>query len=84
MENGTAKFELELTVTEAAAGPQVRVNYNRDLFDPATGRLVADGFAAILRGLRDNPDLAVADAEIMSPELLALVTRTWPAVRRGR
>jgi len=78
VENGTAKFELELTVTDGSAGPEVRVNYNRDLFDPATGRLVADGFAAVLRSLRDNPDLAVADAGIMSADLLALVTRTWP------
>jgi len=78
VENGTAKFELELTVTDGSAGPEVRVNYNRDLFDPATGRLVADGFAAVLRSLPDNPDLAVADAGIMSADLLALVTRTWP------
>lgn len=79
VENGSAKLEIELTVTDAPAGPQVRVNYNRDLFHEATGRLVADGFAAILRCLRDDPDMAVADAEIMSPGDLALVTRAWPA-----
>src|SRR5712691_8459123 len=78
VENGTAKFEIELTVTDAPAGPQVRVGYNRDLFHEATGQLVADGFTAILRCLRDDPDLAVADAEIMSPDALALVTRVWP------
>jgi amino acid adenylation domain-containing protein len=78
VENGTAKFELELTVTDAPAGPQVRVNYNRALFDPGTGRLVADGFAAVLRALRDQPDLAVTDTEIMPAGLLDLVTRTWP------
>src|SRR6266536_6485451 len=42
IENGTAKFEIELKVTEAPAGPQVRINYNRDLFHAATGQLVAD------------------------------------------
>ena len=68
VENGTAKFEIELTVTDAPAGPQVRVNYNSDLFHEATGQLVADGFTAILRCLADDPDRAVADAEIMSPE----------------
>src|SRR5262245_2971123 len=78
VENGTAKFELELTVTDGTAGPEVRVNYNRDLFDPATGHLVADGFAAVLRSLAQNPDLAVADAEIMSPETRSLVTGVWP------
>jgi non-ribosomal peptide synthetase component F len=78
IENGNAKFELELTVTDAPPGQQVRVNYNRDLFHPDTGRLVLDGFMAVQRILRDQPDLAVADAEIMSPDLLTLVTRVWP------
>ena len=63
VENGTAKFEIELTVTDAPAGPQLRVNYNRDLFHPATGQLVADGFTAILRCLADDPGRAVADAD---------------------
>ena len=78
MENGTAKFEIELTVTDASAGPQLRVNYNRDLFHPATGQLVADGFTAILRCLADDPGRVVADAEVMSSGDLALVTSVWP------
>ena len=78
MENGTAKFEIELTVTDAPDGPQLRVNYNRDLFHPATGQLVVDGYLAILHRLRDDPDSAVADADIMSPGTRALVTSGWP------
>jgi amino acid adenylation domain-containing protein len=78
IENGTAKFEIELTVTDAPAGPQLRVNYNRALFHEATGQLVADGFTAILHRLRDNPDQAVADTDILSPGDLALVTSVWP------
>jgi NRPS condensation-like uncharacterized protein len=38
VENGTARFELELTVTEAPAGPHVRINYNTGLFREATTR----------------------------------------------
>ncbi len=78
VENGTAKFEIELTVTDAQAGARVRVNYNSDLFRPATGRLVADGFSAILHCLARDPDLVVGDADIMSPDDLALVTSVWP------
>jgi amino acid adenylation domain-containing protein len=78
MENGTAKFEMALTVTDAPAGPQVRVNYNSDLFHRATGQLVADGYTAILRCLAADPGQAVADAQIMSPDMAALVTRIWP------
>jgi amino acid adenylation domain-containing protein len=78
IENGTVKFEIELTVVDEPSGPRVRVAYNRDLFHAATGQLVADGFTAILGRLAGDPDLAVAEAEIMSPDTAALVTRVWP------
>lgn len=78
IENGTAKFELELTVTDAPAGPQVRVNYNSDLFHRATGQLVADGFMAVLAGIVADHDLRVGDAAIMAPVEESLVTITWP------
>ncbi len=78
IENGTAKFELELTVTDEPAGPRVRVNYNSGLFAPATGRLIADGFAATLRCLADDPMRLVGDVDIMTPDDLTLVTSVWP------
>ena len=76
--NGTAKFEIELTVTGAADGSRVRVDYNRDLFSADTGRLVADGFGRVLRALAEDAGRSVAAAEIMSPETYELVTRSWP------
>ena len=78
VENDTAKFELELTVTDAANGPRLRFNRNRNLFDPATGQLVADGFLTVLRGLCERPDRTVADTEIMSASTLSLVLSQWP------
>ena len=78
VDNGTAKFEIELTVTDARGGAKVRVNYNSDLFQPASGQLVADGFSAILHCLASDPDRVVGDANIMSPDDLALVTSVWP------
>ncbi|HEX8079097.1 MAG TPA: amino acid adenylation domain-containing protein [Jatrophihabitans sp.] len=78
LENGTAKFEVELTVTDTPAGPGVRLNYNRDLFSAATGRLLADGFSRLLRAFAENPDQSVASVEIMSAQLCELVTARWP------
>jgi amino acid adenylation domain-containing protein len=78
VENGTAKFEIELTVTDAPAGPRVRLNYNRDLFSEATGRLLADGFERVLRAFAEDGDQAVASVEIMSAQLYEQVTRSWP------
>jgi amino acid adenylation domain-containing protein len=79
VDNGTTKFEVELTVTSSPGGPHVRVNYNSDLFHPATGQLAADGFLAILRCLADDPGRPAGDAEIMSPSEIDLVTSVWPA-----
>jgi amino acid adenylation domain-containing protein len=78
VENGTARFELELTVTETPAGPHVRITYNTGLFHEATARVMADGFDRMLRGLADDPDRAVGDADIMSPQTSNLVTNVWP------
>ncbi|MDQ1721451.1 MAG: hypothetical protein QOI26_1185, partial [Pseudonocardiales bacterium] len=78
IENGTAKFEIELTVTDSPAGPRVRLNYNRDLFCADTGQLVAGGFDRMLRAFAEDPDQAVAHVEIMSPGLRELVTSSWP------
>jgi amino acid adenylation domain-containing protein len=78
IENGTVKFEIELTVTDAPAGLQVRVNYNSDLFHPATGQVVADGFMAILRCLAEDSGRLAGEADILSPADLALVTSAWP------
>jgi amino acid adenylation domain-containing protein len=78
VENGNARFELELTFTDALAGPQVRVIYNSDLFQPVTGQLVADSFTAMLNCLADDPGQVVGDADIMSADNRALVTREWP------
>ncbi len=74
----TTRFEIELIATDAPSGLRARVNYNRDLFHAATAQLVADGLTAILRCLRDDPGLPVADAEIMSPASVELVTKAWP------
>jgi amino acid adenylation domain-containing protein len=78
VENGTGKFELELTITDAPAGPSLRVNYNRHLFRPATGQLVADAFKIILRRLAADPGQLAGDADIMAPGTLTRVTSEWP------
>ena len=78
VENGTAKFEIELTVTGAPAGPRVRFNYNSDLFHEDTAALVADGFTAVLRCLADDPGRAVGETEIMPPGTRDLVASVWP------
>lgn len=78
VENGTAKFEIELTVTDTPSGPGVRLNYNRDLFSATTGQLIADGFSRLLRAFAENSEQAVASVEVMSAQTYELVTKSWP------
>jgi amino acid adenylation domain-containing protein len=61
IENGTAKFEVELTVTDAAAGPQVRVNYRTDLFEAATAQRLARSMHSLLAGLVAGPQARVSE-----------------------
>ncbi len=74
LDNGTTKFEVELTVTDAAAGPRVRLNYNRDLFDPATGELIGDGFHRLLAAFASDAGRPVGEVRVMSDEQYRLVT----------
>ena len=83
IENGTAKFELELTVTDAPAGPPVRLNYNTALFDRATGQLAADCFADVLRLLAEQPELPLAELQPLPPELYRQVRERLAGRRAG-
>lgn len=78
IDNGTAKFEIELTVTDSPTGPRVRLNYNRDLFSASTGQLVCDGFARLLRAFAEDPEQTVASVEVLSAQVRELVTKSWP------
>lgn len=83
VENGTAKFELELTVTDLPSGPRVRLNYHSDLFDAESARGFVDGFRAMLVALVNDPDLRVSDVDILAPDMRERLTREW-AVTRDR
>jgi amino acid adenylation domain-containing protein len=61
IENGTAKFELELTITDAPTGPQVRVNYNTALFEAATAERLARSVHAVLADLVARPGARVGE-----------------------
>ena len=56
----------------------MRINYNSDLFQAATGQLVVDAFTAVLNGLVSDPGQLAGEADIMSAGDRALVTSRWP------
>ncbi len=73
-----AKFDLTLFVDDADAGGNVgaTLEYNADLFDPATARRMVGSFTTMLRDLVAAPDRAVGDLRVVSDEDFALV-ESW-------
>jgi amino acid adenylation domain-containing protein len=81
MENGTAKFEIELTVTDAPAGPQVRVNYNTALFEPATAERLAGSMHALLADLVARPLTRISNLAVVDEREAAALAR-WNATAK--
>ncbi|WP_327044223.1 condensation domain-containing protein [Microbispora sp. NBC_01189] len=51
----SAKFDLWLTVLPDADGLRLRLDYDRDLYDPDTARLLLDVYRAVLAEVRRDP-----------------------------
>ncbi len=64
VDNDTAKFDLAL---ELPSSPQSRgyFEYNTDLFEKATIARMADDFYALLPALMANPDVRLADIDVV-------------------
>ena len=82
-DNGTGKFELELTMVDGPAGLDGQLRYRTDLFDPQTARRFADGLRMVLAAMAAVPSTLVSEVDILPPEVRELVTRTWPASPAG-
>jgi amino acid adenylation domain-containing protein len=81
VEIGTAKFEIELTVTDTPAGPQVRVNYNTALFEPATAERLAGSMHALLADLVARPLTRISDLALVDEREAAALAR-WNATAK--
>jgi amino acid adenylation domain-containing protein len=77
-DNGTGKFELELTMADGPAGLDGRLRYRTDLFDPQTARRLAGGLRMVLTAMAAVPSTPVSEVDILPPDVRELVTRTWP------
>ncbi|MEV6277727.1 non-ribosomal peptide synthase/polyketide synthase [Nocardia sp. NPDC051832] len=73
----TAKFDLQLTVREAAAGFDAVFEYATDLFDEATIAAFAGRMVRVLDGVCADPGQAVGDIELLSAAERSLVLDVW-------
>jgi amino acid adenylation domain-containing protein len=81
MENGTAKFEIELTVTDAPAGPQVRITYNTALFESATAERLARNLLTALARMAATPTAKTSDLFVLAEREAAALAQ-WNATAK--
>jgi amino acid adenylation domain-containing protein len=76
---GVAKFELTLSLSEGDQGLSAGLEYNRDLFEPATAARIAAHFARLLEGAVADPGRRVLDLPLLSPWERQQIVTEWGA-----
>jgi amino acid adenylation domain-containing protein len=78
----TAKFDLNLSLTEEAGSLTACLEYNTDLFDGATiGRMLAH-FQTLLQSIVENPERRIAELPILPEDERRRLLFEWNATRR--
>ena len=80
---GIAKFELEVSLAERGDELAGLLEYNTDLFDPATAARLLGHFEQLLAGMAAAPDRRVSELELLSgPERQQLLVE-WSDTAAG-
>lgn len=74
LQSGTAKFDLTLYITETDEGLKANLEYNRDLFTPATVARMGEHFQNLLSAIVANPQQRISELPLASPAEQALLT----------
>ncbi len=63
--NGTAKFDLTLSLLDTGAGAQGFIEFNTDLYDASTAEMIIRRYQSLLRGVVQNPDCRLSSLPIL-------------------
>ncbi|GAB4216597.1 MAG: hypothetical protein OHK0022_57920 [Roseiflexaceae bacterium] len=66
IDSGTAKFDLMLVLIETPEGMRGSIEYNTDLFEPATIARMAANFQTLLEGVLADPDARIDGLPLLS------------------
>jgi aspartate racemase len=66
VDNGTAKFDLTLSIVEGVEGLKATFEYNTDLFDEATVTRMAGHFRVLLEGIVADPDRRLSGLPLLT------------------
>jgi amino acid adenylation domain-containing protein/non-ribosomal peptide synthase protein (TIGR01720 family) len=81
IESGTAKFDLTLQITETAHGLDGRIEYNTDLFDPATIQRLITHWRVLLEAWTAEPDLRLGLVPLLTDQERQQILTDWNATR---
>jgi amino acid adenylation domain-containing protein len=79
VDNGSAKFDLTLGVTDTGDGLTGRLTYDADLFTPAWAQRFAGCLLAAARAVVADPQTRVGDLELLPAPLRDVVLLDWAA-----
>lgn len=78
-ENGTSKFDLTLTMAEGSAGLQAEMEFNCDLFLPATIDRMLNHLVMILEAMAQDPEQGVSALPLLTEAENRLILEQWNA-----
>jgi amino acid adenylation domain-containing protein len=82
VQNGTAKFDLGLAVSEEGEGLTCSLEYNTDLFEATTISRMLGHFQILLQGIAANPDGRVSDLPLLTESEQDQLLVEWNDTRR--
>lgn len=77
VDNGTAKFDLTMSMIETADGLRAELEYNADLFEPATIARLLGAFHTLLDGIVADPDQPISRLPLLAPPERDQLLTTW-------
>jgi amino acid adenylation domain-containing protein len=80
--NGTAKFDLSLSLTEEAPALAGMLEYRTDLFDASTVRRTVRHYRELLRAIAAAPEQSIAQLPLMDKHERAQLLHAWNATER--
>jgi amino acid adenylation domain-containing protein len=76
---GTAKFDLNVAISETSSGAHGILEYSSDLFRPETAARMMRHFQTLLQSIIDHPDERVSRLPLLSPSEREDLLRDWNA-----
>ncbi len=77
LDNGTAKFDLTLSLVESSGGLVLSAEYRRDLFEPGTIRRLLDHYHRLLAAAVAEPGRPIAELPFLADEERHRLLTQW-------